>query len=99
MYALLDATFFCEIFVTATWQGKVPTKLLPSPHRLMPTGTLENVQHVIITIVNFSPVVLVFLLLTWSFLAFDLSFCRTLLLDGRVLQGRAISKLLLASSN
>ncbi|KAI9289162.1 DHHC palmitoyltransferase-domain-containing protein [Umbelopsis sp. AD052] len=55
----------------------------------MAKGTLEKIQNVIITTVNFSPVVLVVLLVSWSYLAYNLSFCRALIADGNVLQGIA----------
>ncbi|KAG2180361.1 hypothetical protein INT44_003363 [Umbelopsis vinacea] len=55
----------------------------------MAKGTLEKIQNAIITTVNFSPVVLVVLLVSWSYLAYNLSFCRALIADGNVLQGIA----------
>jgi hypothetical protein len=62
----------------------------------MAKGTLEKIQNGIITTVNYSPVVLVALLVTWSYLAYNLSFCMTLIADGNVLKGKAFSSMAMA---
>jgi hypothetical protein len=56
----------------------------------MAKGTLDKIQNAIITTVNYSPVVLVALLVTWSYLAYNLSLCRTLIADGNVLKGETM---------
>jgi hypothetical protein len=74
---------FLPNYVTATVRALQPWQPFP-----MAKGTLEKIQNAIITTVNYSPVVLVILLVTWSYLAFNLSFCRTLIADGNVFQGK-----------
>ena len=56
----------------------------------MAKGTLDKIQNAIITTVNYSPVVLVVLLVTWSYLAYNLSLCRTLIADGNVFKGKTM---------
>jgi hypothetical protein len=63
----------------------------------MPAWSVEEVQNLILTTVNYSPVVLVILLVSWSFLAYDFSLCGGLLKDGQVLRGKlALSHLQIA---
>ncbi|CAO3693062.1 unnamed protein product [Umbelopsis ramanniana] len=81
--AWLFGRFFSQNFVTAT----VRALQLGNPSN----GQRDPGQNsnAIITTVNYSPVVLVVLLVTWSYLAYNLSLCRTLIADGNVLKGIA----------
>lgn len=77
----------------AFWVAKAPVRhsfaqeLKPS----MPAWSVEEVQRIVLTTVNYSPVVLVALLVSWSFLAYDFSLCGGLLKDDHVLRGKLAS--------
>lgn len=58
----------------------------------MPAWSVEEVQRIVLTTVNYSPVVLVALLVSWSFLAYDFSLCGGLLKDDHSLQGKLASR-------